>query len=250
MWMAVDIATEVGNFALGVSFITDARPLIVAGPNGAGKTTLLLTLLGLLRPHAGRIAFAENVLFDDKTGVDVSPEQRCIGYVPQDLALFPHMTVREHVEFALACRASGSREHCRMRANRIMAELGLADHADRKPSRLSGGERQCLALARAIAPKPRALLLDEPMSALDIDARAHVRQLLARLLQAWAIPTIIVTHDVNDVHAVGQSVLVLERGKVSQMGTIDELRDAPATSYVRAFVGGSVSAASETGVNV
>ena len=235
--LTVDVAGRVGAMELRVALTAARAPLVLAGPNGAGKTSVLLFVLGVLRPHAGRVAVGERVLFDAGARIDVPTEERRIGYVPQDYALFPHLTVVENVEFALDCGGARlARGPRRDAALALLAELEVAALAGRRPATLSGGERQRVALARALAVSPQALLLDEPLAALDVGARRQVRAFLAGYLARLGLPAIVVTHDPADAFALGERIAVIEAGRLVQVGSADELRAAPASPFVAEFV--------------
>jgi molybdate transport system ATP-binding protein len=231
----IDVRGRIGTLPLAISLDIGAAPLAVVGPNGAGKTSVLLLALGLLRPESGRIRLGDQVLFDD--GVDVPAEDRRIGYLPQDYALFPHLTVAQNIEFALGCRGTLGRAERRQRARALLGDLEVVALADRAPATLSGGERQRVALARALAIEPRALLLDEPLAALDVGARRAVRGFLAATLARLGLPAIVVTHDAADAVALGDRIAVLEAGRIVQTGTLADLRAAPASPFVAAFAG-------------
>jgi molybdate transport system ATP-binding protein len=238
--LEVAIRKRLGSFELDLGMDLEAQPLAIVGPNGAGKTTALLALLGIVRPDGGHIRLGGQTLFDGDARVDVATEARGIAYVPQDYALFPHLTAVENVAFALACLprrrpASQRREEARA----LLDRLGVLGCADRRPPSLSGGERQRVALARALARAPRLLLFDEPFAALDASVRGDVRRYLRERLTELGLPAVVVTHDLADVQALDVPVLVLEGGRVVQRGTLAELRARPATEYVARFCGGS-----------
>lgn len=227
--LSVRVSARVGALALDVA-LDAAGPVVLIGPNGAGKTSLLSLLLGVLAPARARIAVGETVLVDTEQGLALPIGQRRLGYVPQDYALFPHLTVRENVAFAVRC--AGLRDSS---VDSALREFGVWDFAERLPATLSGGEKQRVALARAISVQPRALLLDEPLAALDVHARREVRQLLAATLERLGLPTIIVTHDPMDARTLGTRIAVLEAGKIAQLGTWSELVATPATHFVAEF---------------
>jgi molybdate transport system ATP-binding protein len=231
--LTASVSGRVGTLSIEVELDTAGGALVVVGPNGAGKTSLLLMILGALAPSSGRIALDGRVLFDSAAGVDVSLEARALGYVPQDYALFPHLSVVENVEFVLHSRLGRqSRRAARERASALLEELEMRSLAERDVATLSGGEKQRVALARALAAEPRALLLDEPLSALDVGARREVRAFLRSYLARLGLPTVVVTHDPKDAAELGHRVVVLERGRVSQVGAWEELRARPATPFV------------------
>ncbi|MCB9694416.1 MAG: ATP-binding cassette domain-containing protein [Alphaproteobacteria bacterium] len=224
MWTA-SIAGRRGDFALDVELAGGPGPTALVGPNGSGKTTLLRFLAGGLRPARGRLEVGGRTLFDSAASIDVPPEGRSIGYVPQGYGLFPHLTALDNVAFGL-------REHARERAHAALDALGCAHVAHLRPAALSGGERQRVALARALAPGPSLLLLDEPLAALDAGTRRQVRGFLRERLASLGCPSLVVTHDPRDVAALDAPVRVLEAGRVVQAGSLAELRAAPATPFV------------------
>lgn len=231
--LSIDVQARVGGFALDAKLPPAGGVTILVGANGAGKSTLLETLLGVIRPERGHIALGDRTLFDAEGGVDVPTEERRIGYVPQRYALFTHMTVMQNVAFGIRHLPKAER-HERVMA--LLDDLGIGHLAPRRTTALSGGESQRVALARALAIGPHALLLDEPMAALDASARRRVRHFLAERLQSVAVPTIVVSHDIDDVEALGGRVAVLEQGKIVQVGELEEIRQEPATSFVKAFL--------------
>ncbi|KYF69898.1 ABC transporter ATP-binding protein [Sorangium cellulosum] len=231
------VAARIGRLRLDAGLETGRGTLALVGPNGSGKTSLLSLLLGVLPVERGRVEVGGAVLLDTEAGVDVPVEERGIGYVPQDYALFPHLSVRENVAFAV--RSAASRRSVVDRAERVDAmlhELGIAALAHRRTQALSGGEKQRVALARALSVGPRALLLDEPLAALDVHSRREVRAFLADYLRALALPTIVVTHDAADARLLAHRVAVLEAGRVTQAGTWEELAARPASRFVEELV--------------
>jgi molybdate transport system ATP-binding protein len=231
--LEVSLRRRVAGFELDAALEVGEAPVAVVGPNGAGKSTLLLSILGEL-PAAGRVVLDGQTLLD--VGVDVPTEDRRIAYVPQDYALFPHLTAAANVEFALGCRPGDRRERGE-RARALLDRLGALAYAGRLPATLSGGERQRVALARALATEPKALLFDEPFAALDVEARDGVRGYLRARLAELRLPAVIVTHDRADVEAIGAAVVVLENGRVVQRGSLAQLEANPATAYVARFCG-------------
>lgn len=203
--------------------------LALVGPSGAGKTTALRAVAGLVRPSAGRIALGGDVLFDDEPGVDVPPERRRVGLVFQEYALFPHLTVRQNVEYS---RRRGADEY--------LDRFGIRHLERARPGALSGGERQRVALARALACEPRALLLDEPLSALDAHTKTVVRSELHDLLAELDIPTLLVTHDFEDAAALADRIGVVVDGALRQEGTPGDLVAAPADVFVASLTGANL----------
>jgi molybdate transport system ATP-binding protein len=206
---------------------------VIVGPNGAGKTSVLRMLLGALRPEAGTIALDGRVLFDAARSIDLPVHQRGLGYVPQGYGLFPHLNALDNVALPIALRAPElSRAERRSRARALLVHFDAERLAEHKPQALSGGEQQRVALARALAGEPRALLLDEPLSALDPLARRTMRSVLAADLARLGLPALVVTHDPADAAALGARIAVLEAGRVVQQGSFAELRARPATPFV------------------
>ncbi len=230
--LSVDVEAEIGGFVLRAKLPAAKGTTVIVGPNGAGKSTLLRVILGALQPKRGRIRLADTDLLDVDTNLRVPTEERRLGYVPQNYALFPHMTVAQNVAFGLRYRGSAQGP----RVMELLKELHIEHLASRKTSVLSGGESQRVALARALATDPKGLLLDEPTAALDSDARRKVRRFLAERLQAADIPTIIVTHDIQDAEALADRVAVLESGTIVQVGSLATLRANPASLFVEQFV--------------
>jgi molybdate transport system ATP-binding protein len=229
---ALEVAVVVPRRGVRVDVRLSAGPgtVAVVGPSGAGKTTLLRAVAGLERPAAGRVRAAGRTWFDRDAGIDLPPDRRSVGMVFQDLALFPHMSVRGNVAFGGG----------RARADDLLRRLGVGHLAGARPAEISGGERQRVALARALARDPRVLLLDEPMSALDPHTRAAVRDGLREMLAELGIPVLAVTHDFADAAALAHRVVVVEAGAVVQDGTPDDLVARPATAFVAALTGAAV----------
>jgi len=229
--LEIAVARKIGPLDLRIDLLLNRETVLLAGPNGAGKSTLLRLLLGVLSPQAGRIALDKKVLFDAERGIDVPVEERELGYLPQDYALFPHLDVLGNVTFGLAGLRRSERLH---RAGEWIERLGVGHLERRFPAELSGGERQRVALARALARGPRALLLDEPFASLDPIARRQLRASLTGWLREWRLPALIVSHDPADA-VLADRIAVVERGRIVQQGTIDQLRGAAASSFVAGF---------------
>lgn len=217
--------------------VGEGEVVALVGPNGAGKTTFLRCVAGLQAVDSGRITVDGRVLDDPADGAWVPPARRDVGLVFQDHLLFPRLTARDNVAFGLRARGA-SKAAARAAAGEWLARVGLADHADARPRALSGGQSQRVALARALAVEPRVLLLDEPLAALDVQARTQVRDELARHLATFRGARLLVTHELGDAVALADRLVVVERGRVTQRGTADALRAAPATDYVADLVAG------------
>jgi len=234
-WHA-SIKLHIGKLTLDVELSGTKRPLAIIGPNGSGKSTLLRAVAGAYTPETGSIGLGDKILFDSQQVIDCPPELREIGYVPQGYGLFPHLKVVDNVAFGLLGQSEKlSREKRREAAMDQLKELGCGGLAQRWPRHLSGGECQRIALARALMTKPRLLLLDEPLAALDVTARRSLRSYLGEHLEQAGIPSMVVTHDLRDVIALNANVVVLESGRIVQQGDLDSLRAKPASDFVAEF---------------
>src|SRR5688500_2227741 len=211
--------------------------LALAGPSGAGKTTVLRIVSGLLRPQRGRVVCDDTVWLDTERAIDLPSEDRRCGYLFQDHALFGHMTAWQNVAYPLR---EGSRRQRRVRACELLERFGVAARADARPRELSGGERQRVALARALARRPAALLLDEPLSALDPRTRAAAARELAQVLASARVPALLVTHDFAQAAQLGARVGVVDGGRLVQQGTPSELAAQPSSAFVADFTGAVV----------
>lgn len=223
-----------GSFNLNVHFRALAGFTILFGPSGAGKTTLLDCIAGLSNPDDGRIAVGGEDLYDAEKKLNTAAWKRNIGYVHQDLALFPHLTAEENVAYGL--RALSAEE----RKNRCgeMLETFRIDHLrDRRPAQISGGERQRVALARALVTEPRALLLDEPLTALDRPTKSSLVGDLRRWNQNHRVPILFVTHNGEEVFALGDEVIILDEGKIVAQGLPHEVMRAPRLETVAHLAG-------------
>ena len=205
--ITLDFALRQGGFALEMRERIEARAVALFGPSGAGKTTVLEAVAGLRRPRRGAIRIGARTLFDAEAGVDVPCHRRRVGYVPQDLALFPHMNVRRNILYG----AGAGRDEA---VARVVALLELGPLLDRGAAGLSGGERQRVALARALAAAPALLLLDEPLAALDAPLRSRILPCLERIRDDLGTPMIYVSHAEAEVRALADWVVVLDAGRV------------------------------------
>ena len=210
--------------------------LVLVGESGSGKSTVLRLLAGLARLQAGRIECAGATWCDTSAGVCWPPQHRPIGYLPQDYALFPHLSVFDNVAFGLVATGTGRRE-ARRRAHDALERLSLSGLAGRRPSELSGGQQQRVALARALILEPALLLLDEPLSALDLETRHIVRAELRRTLRSLPCVTVFVTHAPLEAMLFGDRIAVLDRGRVVQSGEAPDLLRRPRTRYVATLLG-------------
>jgi molybdate transport system ATP-binding protein len=223
-----------GGFALEVNVSIAAGITILFGPSGAGKTTLLDCIAGLTAPEEGRIAVGESVVFDSARRINVSPQERNTGYVFQDLALFPHLSAAENIEFGISHLPAEER---REKVRAILESFRIGPLSSRKPQELSGGEKQRVAVARALVTNPRVLLLDEPLAALDAATKSKIIEDLREWNNAHQIPIVYVTHSREEVFALGERALILENGKITAQGTPHEVLSAPRRETVAQLAG-------------
>ena len=228
--MAVVLKKRLRGFDLDVGWAVPSGFTVLFGYSGSGKSLTLSMLAGTMRPDAGRVRFGDTTLCDTATGLWVPAQERRIGYVAQNAELFPHMTVRGNVEFALKRLPRARRAD---RARELLERLQVAELAEKHPHEISGGQRQRCALARALALEPRALLLDEPFSALDLPIRTELRLLLKQVQREQRIPIVMVTHDLYEAVALADSLVVYAGNGVVQTGSPADLLGSPGTPEVR-----------------
>ncbi len=205
--IALDLILRQGSFTLEIRACFEARITALFGSSGAGKTSVLDAVAGLRRPLSGSIRVGSRVLFDRAQGIDLPPRHRHIGYVAQDVALFPHMNVKRNVLY-------GRRAGQRLSLETVTKMLEIVPLLGRHVAQLSGGERQRVALARALMSAPELLLLDEPLAAVDVERRRRILPYLERVRDELMVPIIYVTHDVSEVRRLAEHVVVLENGRV------------------------------------
>jgi molybdate transport system ATP-binding protein len=234
--LGLAVATPLRGHDLELSLEVGAEPVAVVGPSGAGKTTLLRVVAGLTRPATGHVRLGGETWLDTERGIDRRPEERRAGFVFQDYALFPHLTVERNVAFG-----------GRRRVSELLERFGIGHLGGARPHELSGGERQRVALARALAREPAVLLLDEPLAALDPHTRDGVRGELQTLLRDLGLPTLLVTHDFADAAALADRVGVLLDGHLVQLAPAAELAAEPAHAFVAALTGGNLLPGRVTG---
>ncbi len=221
-----------GEFELAARLeVAQGEFVALFGPSGVGKTTLLRCLAGLEQPEQGRVVVGGATWFDSAARIGLAPQQRQVGYVFQDYALFPNMTVRGNLEFALRKGAD------KKRVNELLELMELGELQQRKPETLSGGQKQRVALARALISEPRLLLLDEPLSALDSAIRSRLQDEILRLQKHFGITAIIVSHDVGEVYKLANRVMVMEAGKIVRQGSPAEVFSTGQTSGKFRFTG-------------
>jgi molybdenum ABC transporter ATP-binding protein len=227
----VDLAHPLRRFELALSMDVPPGTLALVGPSGAGKSSVLRAIAGLLSPARGRIALGADTWFDTTASVDVPAEQRPVGMVFQEYALFPHLTVRGNIAYGARRRSD---------VDELLERFRISGLATARPGSLSGGERQRVALARALARKPDVMLLDEPLAALDAHTRDTVRGELRALLGDLGLPTVLVTHDIEDATTLADRIGVIVDGRLLQVGTPSELLSRPADPFVASFTGANV----------
>jgi molybdate transport system ATP-binding protein len=226
---ALELRVELG--------VARGETVALAGPSGAGKTTILRLIAGLARPERGRVLCGGETWLDTESGISRAPEQRNCGYLFQEYALFPHLSVLENVVYGMSAVPRRVRSE---RARELLARFGIEALADARPAALSGGERQRVALARALARRPQVLLLDEPLSALDTRTRAGAARELAALLAEAEVPALLVTHDFEEAALLADRVAVMDRGRIVQSGPAAELAASPRSAFVADFTGAAV----------
>jgi molybdate transport system ATP-binding protein len=232
MTLSADFSGHAGEFSYDLSITAQSELLVLYGHSGAGKTITLRTIAGLARPDRGTIALNGRTVFDSDAGIDLPPQERRTGYVVQDVALFPHLTVQRNVLIGI----EQNREAVQ-RWKQLRATLHLEGLDERRPSQLSGGQQQRVALARALVRPVDVLLLDEPFSALDEALRADLRRELVRLQREFQVPIVFVTHDLREAHQLADSVAVMDEGRVLQLGSRDDVFGQPVRRRVAELTG-------------
>jgi molybdate transport system ATP-binding protein len=235
--LSFEAALELEGFHLEAAFeVRPGETLALVGPSGAGKSLCLALVAGLARPDRGRISCGSAVWCDTARGRHAAPEERRVGLVFQDFALFPHLSVGDNVRYGPLARGRSRREAATAAAH-WLGRLGLGGLEGRPVAEMSGGQRQRVALARALAAEPQVLLLDEPFGSLDVTTRGAVRSELRSFLAEFGLPTVLVTHDAVDALVFGRRIAVLEAGRLSQLGLREELLAQPRTPFVAELAG-------------
>jgi molybdate transport system permease protein len=232
--LEVQIEKRLPGFALDVAFTAGPAALSILGPSGAGKTMLLRCIAGIVRPDRGRIALDGRAFFDSELAIQLLARERNLGLLFQHYALFPHRTVTENIAFGLRHLPSADRA---ARVKDLVQRTHISGFEQRYPHELSGGEQQRVALARALAIEPKALLLDEPLSALDTHLRSQMESLLQETITSYQRPTLLVTHNIEEAYRLGEQLLVLSRGRVAAFGSKQEIFCHPPTREVAQLTG-------------
>lgn len=221
----IDIALtkRQGAFQLSAAFSVEGGVTALFGRSGAGKTSIVAMTAGLSRPDSGRIAIGDAVLFDSGQGVDIAPDRRRVGMVFQDGRLFPHMTVRANLRYGERLVPAAERYAA---FDKVVDLLDIAPLLDRRPARLSGGEKQRVAIGRALLSSPRLLLMDEPLAALDGARKAEILPFIARLSREFSVPILYVSHAIDEIIAIADNLVVMEQGQVSASGTLEQVLSA------------------------
>jgi molybdate transport system ATP-binding protein len=220
--LKIKAVKKLRDFVLDVDIATDEGAIVLMGNNGAGKTTLLNMVSGLTAPDSGHIEISGRTLFDSSRRVDVPPEKRNVGCVFQNYALFPHMSVFDNLAFGLRMRKLPARE-VEDKVKGQLTSVDMWDLRDERAVKLSGGQTQKVALSRALAIQPDLLILDEPLSALDVQTQAAMRSELKAIITRTKVPCIIVTHNIRDAAELGGLVYVLEKGVVTAHGKASDV---------------------------
>jgi len=221
--LRVDVSKQLGEFSLQASFASEGRVTGLFGVSGAGKTSLINMIAGLLRPDRGGIAIDAETLDDTAAGVHVPAHRRRIGYVFQDARLFPHLDVRQNLDYGRRMNRLADDHAQRARVTDL---LDIGSLLNRRPGQLSGGERQRVALGRALLSKPRLLLLDEPLGSLDEERKVEILPYLVRLRDETGVPMVYVSHDAGEMRQLATSIVILKRGRVTAFGGSDVLPGA------------------------
>jgi molybdate transport system ATP-binding protein len=235
--LTASVALTLGDFTLSVDLAVDEAAVVaVVGPNGAGKTTLVRALAGLVPIDRGRIVIDGEVVEDPATGVRVPPERRGVAVVFQEHRLFEHLSALENVAFGL--RATGTpKGEARAKAASWLDRVGLPDAGRRQARELSGGQAQRVALARALATEPAVLLLDEPLAAVDVSARAELRHVVREELRRYRGARLVITHDPIEAAALADRLVVIEDGRITQEGALADVTARPRSPWVATMVG-------------
>jgi molybdate transport system ATP-binding protein len=233
MGLDVKLQKKVNGFVLDIEWQIGNELAVLFGFSGAGKSMTLQLIAGLMKADQGQISLDDVIYFDSSAGTNFPPQERPFGYVFQDLALFPHMTVLQNILYGAVNLPKNEKLE---RAHGMIRAFKLTGFKERYPHEISGGQKQRVAFARALIRRPKMLLLDEPFSALDRPLRLEMRQFLREVRDNFSIPTILVTHDVEEAFAISDKIIVYEHGKITQIGSPERVKSSPANIYVARLV--------------
>ena len=235
MALHVEIRKDLGSFVLDAGFETGAGVTGILGASGCGKSMTLGCIAGVIKPDAGRIELDGTVLFDSEKGINQRPQKRQVGLLFQNYALFRYMTVADNIAFGLEVQKK-SKTEIKNRVEELLQLISMEELGSRYPHQLSGGQRQRVAFARALAPNPQLLLLDEPFAAIDAKVRRELRVWLKGMIEMVGITSIFVTHDQEEAMEVADTVIITNQGNVEQIGTPEEICMHPQTDFVADFI--------------
>jgi molybdate transport system ATP-binding protein len=233
MGLQVRLQKKVNGFALDIEWQIGNELAVLFGFSGAGKSMTLQMIAGLMKPDRGHVSLDDIVYLDSSTGINLPPQDRPFGYVFQDLALFPHMTVLQNILYGAAILPKNEKLE---RAYEMIRAFKLTGLEDRYPHEISGGQRQRVAFTRALIRRPKMLLLDEPFSALDRPLRLEMRHFLRDVRGNFSIPALLVTHDFEEAVAISDKIIVYEHGKIAQIDSPERIRSSPANIYVSQLI--------------
>lgn len=233
MGLSLSINKNFGSFRLDLTWHAENELTALFGYSGAGKTMTLQMIAGLIEPDRGRIEIDSTILYSSEKSINLSPQKRGIGYVFQDLALFPHMTVLQNILYGGHEMPRKEREAV---AQDMLHRFRISELSDQMPHQISGGQKQRVAIARALMRRPRIILLDEPFSALDMPVRLEMRKMLKMVQQSFRIPVVLITHDADEVRAIADRMIVYSAGRVLQSGPPEEVFLAPACLEVESLI--------------
>ncbi|MBI3753448.1 MAG: sulfate/molybdate ABC transporter ATP-binding protein, partial [Deltaproteobacteria bacterium] len=234
MSLSFHLKKHLREFSIDIGFSIEENMAVLFGPSGAGKSLLLNMLSGIIRPDEGFVRIDGREVFNSKTGINVPMKDRRIGYLFQDSALFPHMTVFENIAYGIS---SLPENRIKAKVEELLDLMRLGGLEKRFPSELSGGQKQRAGLARTLAAEPKILLLDEPFSALDYQVREKLRTDLLLIHQRYPITTLFVTHDLEETFVLGDNIIIINNGRLEQFGAREEVFYKPKTKNVAKFLG-------------
>lgn len=232
--LQASFSVPTSDFRIEIEIEIGPEIAVLFGPSGSGKTMTLRSIVGLVQPEQGFIRLGEQILFDTQRNINLPPQERCVGYVPQDYALFPHLNIAENIAYGLHDQPRMEKSN---RVEELLHLMRLEPFSHRKPAQVSGGQQQRTALARALARRPDLLLMDEPFGALDESLRVHLRDEIQRVQSLYRIPMIFVTHSLEDAYSLGDKVVVVNRGRILQIGDREDVFRKPRSPDVARQMG-------------